>query len=80
MRAADGGADMDVQSIDAAGKFCAASDALATSQYRWAPGGSAPQATAGVSGQCQLYPGARYTSGWWGGGGYSFSAQYIMSP
>lgn len=86
-RPGDGGSNADVQTIDVSTPFCAASDSLAASQYRWTPDAAA-QADPAVSlagaaglpnGQCQLYPGARY-AGHHHGGGRNVIGQYIMSP
>ena len=70
-----------VQTIDNTGKLCGASDALASTQYRWSSGSAG-----GPSGQCQLYPGARYTTreedmDWDVDGSHTKTiGQYIFTP
>ena len=66
-----------VQTIDVSGGFCGASEGHETTQYRWSAPGRA-------SGQCQLYPGARYSikEGDLPGGHEDMgtTGQYIFTP
>jgi hypothetical protein len=74
-----------VQIIDNSGYFCEASDEAAATQFRW-QNTAQESADLGPSGQCQLYPGARYTINHYDDFGgieaptVSSSGQYIFSP